>query len=220
MKRLTVLRNTRKFWPPNRGWMGGFLHSLAPRPAALALLRNTRKFWPPNRGWTGGFLHSLASRPPALALLMILAAAAFAQSPPPGSLAPRTVYLLPMAGGLDQYLAQWLTQEHIMKVITDPKAADIVMTDRLGQTFEDRMAEIHPKEAKKLDDPVQHTFQSSYSRGTVFLVDAKTRQVLWSDYEKAPRSNSGSHLNDQAERIVKKLQLEQGPPRSWWALSR
>ena len=27
----------RKSWPPNRGWTGGFLRSLAPRPAALAL---------------------------------------------------------------------------------------------------------------------------------------------------------------------------------------
>jgi mRNA interferase MazF len=33
-----LLRNTRKFWPPNRGWTGGFLHCLAPRPAALALV--------------------------------------------------------------------------------------------------------------------------------------------------------------------------------------
>jgi hypothetical protein len=33
-----LLGNTRKVWPPNRGWMGGFLPSLAPRPAALALL--------------------------------------------------------------------------------------------------------------------------------------------------------------------------------------
>src|SRR5665213_1428189 len=33
-----LLRNTRKSWPPNRGWTGGFLRSLAPRPAALALL--------------------------------------------------------------------------------------------------------------------------------------------------------------------------------------
>ncbi len=32
-----LLRNTRKLWPPNRGWTGGFLHFLTPRPAALAL---------------------------------------------------------------------------------------------------------------------------------------------------------------------------------------
>jgi hypothetical protein len=34
-----LLRNTRKFWPPNRGWTSGFLQCLAPRPAALALVR-------------------------------------------------------------------------------------------------------------------------------------------------------------------------------------
>jgi hypothetical protein len=157
-----------------------------------------------------------------LPLLAILAAAAFAQGLPPGSLAPRTVYLMPMAGGLDQYLAQWLTEEHIMKVITDPKIADTVMTDRLGEAFEQKMAEFHPKDAKKPEDATHNMFQSSHGRGTVFLVDAKTRQVLWSDYEKMPRSNSGAHLNDQAERIAKKLQLEQtpGPARSWWSLYR
>src|ERR1700749_4345357 len=135
-----------------------------------------------------------------LPLLGILAATAFAQGFPPGSLAPRTVYLMPMAGGLDQYLAQWLTRQHIAKVTTDPKAAEIVMTDHLGQAFEDKLTELHSPDAKKSSEPVP-SFRSSHSRGTVFLVDAKTRQVLWSDYEKAPRSSSGPHLNDQAERI-------------------
>jgi mono/diheme cytochrome c family protein len=37
MNRLWLVRKARKFWPPNRGWTGGFLHFLAPRPAALAL---------------------------------------------------------------------------------------------------------------------------------------------------------------------------------------
>jgi hypothetical protein len=69
---LPLPRNSRKSWPPNRGWTGGFLRSLAPRPAALALLRNSRKSWPPNRGWTGGFLRSLAPRPATLALLIAL----------------------------------------------------------------------------------------------------------------------------------------------------
>ncbi len=65
----SLLRKTRKLWPPKRDWRGGFLHFLAPRPAALALLRKTRKLWPPKRGWRGGFLHFLAPRPAALALL-------------------------------------------------------------------------------------------------------------------------------------------------------
>jgi hypothetical protein len=128
---------------------------------------------------------------------------------------------MPMAGGLDQYLAMWLTQQHIAKVTTDPKAAELVMTDHLGQSLEEKLAELHPADAKKPGDPIP-TFQSSHGRGTVFLVDAKTRQVLWSDYEKAPSSTTGPHLNEQAERIATKLQLEQrpGPRPSWWALSR
>ncbi len=62
------LRNTRKLWPPNRGWAGGFFGFLAPRPAALALSGNARKLRPPNRGWAGGFLGFLAPCPAALAL--------------------------------------------------------------------------------------------------------------------------------------------------------
>ena len=38
---VSVLRNTRKLWPPKRGWTGGFLHFLAPRTAALALFEQS-----------------------------------------------------------------------------------------------------------------------------------------------------------------------------------
>ena len=44
---------------------------------------------------------------------------------------PKTVYIFPMAGGLDQYVAQWLTKDHVMLVVKDPKAAEVVMTDLL-----------------------------------------------------------------------------------------
>jgi hypothetical protein len=136
---------------------------------------------------------------PALAFLAITA---FGQS------APRTVYVMPMAGGLDQFLAQWLTSEHVMQVVADPKIADVVLTDRLGEAFEQKMAEIHPKDDKKPDSTATHnTFRSSKGRGTMFLVDAKSRQVLWSDYEKVPGSISNNSLNREAERIAKKLQI-------------
>ena len=79
---------------------------------------------------------------PAIAFLAI---SAFGQP------ALRTVYVLPMAGGLDQYLAEWLTRDHVMQVVTDPKIADVVLTDRLGEAFEQKMAEIRPKEDKKAD---------------------------------------------------------------------
>jgi hypothetical protein len=134
---------------------------------------------------------------PILALFAVLASAQYT--------GPKTVYILPMAAGLDQYLAQWLTKDHVMQVVADPKTAEVFMTDRLGEAFEQKMKQIRPDSDKKSDDTAQNTFRSTQARGTIFLVDAKSRQVLWSDYQKPPRSNSDSDLNRAAERIAQKL---------------
>src|SRR5437867_3801980 len=50
-----------------------------------------------------------------------------------------SVYILPMARGLDQYLANRLTGEHIFQVVTDPKLADAVFTERIGEPFQAQM---------------------------------------------------------------------------------
>ncbi|HEX4135448.1 MAG TPA: hypothetical protein VHY84_12615 [Bryobacteraceae bacterium] len=118
---------------------------------------------------------------------------------------PKTVYILPMSGGLDQYVAQWLTKDHIMQVVVDPKSAEVVMTDRLGEAFEQKMKEIRPDSDKKTDENPRNTFRTTKPRGTIFLVDAKSRQVLWSDYQKPPNSNSDHDLNRTAEQIAHKL---------------
>ena len=135
-----------------------------------------------------------------LALLAFSVTIAFGQS------TWGTVYIMPMAGGLDQYLAACLTRDRVMQVVADPKIADIVLTDRLGEAFEQKMAEIHPKDDKKTDPNSHPAFRTTTARGTVFLVHVKSRQVIWSDYENFPASSSGSNLNQVAERIVKKLQ--------------
>ncbi len=130
------------------------------------------------------------------------------------------VYVLPMAGGLDQYLADWLTRDKVMQVVTDPKAADLVMTDRVGEAFEQKLAQIRPPEAKPEEKKDQksdsktagagpptespHAFRSASSRGTIFLVDIKSRQVVWSDHEKPPAASDAS-LSREAERVAKKL---------------
>ena len=137
----------------------------------------------------------------ALPILAVFATLACAQNA-----GPKTVYILPMSAGLDQYLAQWLTKDHIMQVVADPKAADVVMTDRLGEAFEEKMKEIRPDDdKKKKDDDTHNGYRSSTPHGTIFIVDAKTRHVLWSDYQKPPRTNSDSELNRTAEQIAKKL---------------
>jgi hypothetical protein len=132
-------------------------------------------------------------------VLTVFATLAFAQYA-----GPRTVYILPMAAGLDQYLAQWLTQDHVMQVVADPKIAEVIMTDRLGEAFEQQLKAIRPDD-KKSDDNTRNTFRSTRARGTIFLVDAKSRRVLWSDYQKPPPSDSDSDMNRTAEQITKKL---------------
>jgi hypothetical protein len=144
-------------------------------------------------------------------LLTLGVMSALAQAPP----GARQVYILPMAGGLDQYLATWLTQGHVMQVVTDPKVADVILTDRIGEGFEQKLSQLYPvdKKKKETDDKtpeesgnggVRGGFRSTASRGTIFLVDTKSRQVVWSDHEK-PVELTDAHLNREAERIVKKL---------------
>ncbi len=120
--------------------------------------------------------------------------------------AVHTVYILPMANGLDQYLAEQLTREHVIQVVADPKLADAIITDRLGEAFEQKMTQIHPrddadKKANSSTD-IHPAFRSNSLKENFFLVDAKSRQILWSDYEKPARS-----LNREASRIAKKLGL-------------
>ena len=137
-----------------------------------------------------------------LGLLALLAISASAQS-----VGDRSVYIMPMAGGWDQYLAGQIAREHVMQVVADPKIADVVMTDSLNETLTQTLAKLHPKEDRDAADvEVPHTFHKSGSKGTLFLVDAKSRQVIWSDYEKPARNVSAGRLNRAAERVVKKMQ--------------
>ena len=148
----------------------------------------------------------------------------------------RTVYLLPMSRGLDQFIANRLTRTHLMQVVTDPAKADIIITDRVGEPLENRLNDLYPpppaaaapappppKDAKETaeDKPEAHSLgilgdtvnkadkQGSMatggrSHGTIFLVDVKSRQVLWSVFL-PPKNWSPQGLDQAAERIVKRL---------------
>ncbi len=139
-------------------------------------------------------------------VLFVLSSVALGQRP-----VSRSVYVFPMAAGLDQYLASQITQDHVMQVVADPKLADTVLTDRLGEAFEQSLAKLHPRDEDPDDSEApHHSFRSSGTKGTVFLVDAKSREVIWSDYEKPARTVSGKSLNRRAERLAKKLQAMAG----------
>src|SRR5258706_9413544 len=62
----------------------------------------------------------------------------------------KTVYLLPMFSGLDQYLAVRLTTASVLQVVVDPQNADAVLTDHLGQSFEEQLDVMYG--AKPKDD--------------------------------------------------------------------
>lgn len=57
----------------------------------------------------------------------------------------KTVYLLPMSRGMDQYLANRLTRGGVVQVVTDPKKADALLTDHLGAAFEASVKELYPE---------------------------------------------------------------------------
>jgi len=149
----------------------------------------------------------------------------------------KTVYVLSMSRGMDQYLANRLVNGHILQVVTDPKLADVFLTDHIGEGFETQMTAIFPpppaaepaqdedkdkeKDAaptsgnpmfgtpvNKLSTPA---LNSSFGRnkGNIFLVDAKSREVLWSAYA-PPKSASGKDLDRTALDIVSRLKKDLG----------
>ncbi|MGP8247970.1 MAG: hypothetical protein ACLQVN_26090 [Bryobacteraceae bacterium] len=153
-----------------------------------------------------------------------------------------TVYLLNMAHGLDQYLANRLTGDHLFIVVTDPKKADAVITDQLGGNLDATLETIAPSpkppekaEAKarepgdtkgrgdapaggsnslaaafggNTNNALEHPVSTfARSKGTIFLVDAKSRQVLWSLYTK-PKGTESKDMDRTASGIVSRLRKD------------
>jgi hypothetical protein len=132
----------------------------------------------------------------------------------------RTIYLMSMGSGLDQYLAAQIAKDGHYIVVTDPQRADAIFTDRIGQHFEHAMDELYPATTKKDDSDPSGLGKSqervggfSRARGTVFLVDRSSRAVIWSTFipagatqpkevEKRARHIAGN-LNRQVKEIAK-----------------
>lgn len=126
----------------------------------------------------------------------------------------KTVYLLPMANGLDQFLAIRLTTGAILQVVTDPQKADAIFTDRIGTAFEQKLDELYgakPKSEDQDKNKDSNTFSKpnmqplTRGRGAIFLVDRKTRNVIWSTYEHPKNSTSGE-MHHLADKIAAKLE--------------
>jgi hypothetical protein len=137
----------------------------------------------------------------------------------------QTVYIMPMANGFDQYLANRLRSAGNVRVVTDMNKADAVFTDKIGVAFESRIQEIEDeaKEKEALSKPVAVTKEGETpasnrdfkfaprmvsaigrGRGTFFLVDRRSRMVLWSIYSK-PKNMQPDTLNRNAAKVAEQF---------------
>ncbi len=124
----------------------------------------------------------------------------------------KTVYLLPMSGGLDQHLAVSLTTGAVLQVVTDPEKADAIFTDTIGVSFEDRLKDLFQSSNKKSDGKTDDYTKPSMSplsrgKGVIFLVDLKSHVVIWSMYA-TPKSSDSSDMNKLAEKIAAQVQKD------------
>src|SRR4051812_2525450 len=83
--------------------------------------------------------------------LSFIAALAAAAAPNPQLAEIHAVYIMPMSGNLDQFLAVRLNATNVFLVVTDPKKADAVFTERIGVNFEDALKDLYAPEKDSKD---------------------------------------------------------------------
>ena len=140
-------------------------------------------------------------------LFFILGSVFLGGAPRPELAQIHTVYLLPMSGGLDQYLAVRITEHSLFQVVTDPAKADAVFTDKIGAGFEDLVKTLDAKnKPATTDDSYQRPTMSPLSRGrgSLFLVDRKTGNVVWSLYQEPVRTDP-VEMSRLAHKIASRL---------------
>ena len=150
---------------------------------------------------------------------LLLAATLFAAAPAPAAdLAEiKAVYFLPMSRGLDQYLAQKLTAQGVLQVVTDPQKADAIFTDRIGANFEQSLVELYEPPKPKTDEKAEDIYQRpamqplSRGKGNIFLVDRKSRDVIWSTFV-TPATSDAQEMTKVAAKVVAEFAKSKARP--------
>jgi hypothetical protein len=110
------------------------------------------------------------------------------------------VYILSMAGGMDQYLANRLTVMGVFQVVSDPQKADAILTDRIGDYFEAKLKELYPP-------PPPPKPQAAKKE------DAKDDKTAKSDEAKKDEVKKDEAKKEEAKKDDKDSETPSGPPR-------
>ena len=130
----------------------------------------------------------------------------------------RNIYVLSMASSLDQYVIDRIVGKGEFAIVTDPQKADAFFTDRVGEALDNKLTDLlTPKvtEKKKDDEKkdkdkegdsgVIRLTSFSKGRGTVFLIDRQSRNVLWSTYAR-PKDSTPDELHRIAGIMIDRLE--------------
>ena len=157
---------------------------------------------------------------PLLYCAAMMAAACLAATPELKQV--KRVYFLQMTGGIDQYFAQHLINSNTIEVVTDPALADAIFSDRIGESFEQKLTELYPppppsakeedeeEPSKKISVASGATRgQSTWGRGrgNIYLIDRKSRAVVWSAFNK-PKNSTAKELDRTAAKFASRLRAD------------
>jgi hypothetical protein len=164
---------------------------------------------------------------PLILAVLTVASAAICAAQSPSLENVKTVYLWPMRHSLDQYLAEQLSGGGPFQVVVDPKLADAIITERIDAPFLKAMDELFANTSDKAGKPeasasasgsVEDGLQAprpanrpmGQPSGTVFLVHAASRKVLWSTFINQ-QDFLPKNLHRQARDVVGRLKKETAP---------
>lgn len=138
-------------------------------------------------------------------------------------LSPRfqTVYIVEMSNALHQHIASRLTSAGVLWVVPEPTSADAVLTYTIDDAFWSWLGKTYApasrSEEKKPSSPSPvygagfrpDPISSDRYRGNIFLVDPRSRMILWSTYQ-LPKNSSSNELDRTASRITLQLKTALG----------
>lgn len=174
---------------------------------------------------------------PVLGSLALFAAATLSAATPELKQVKK-VYFLQMTAGLDQYIAHQLTLGNVFEVVTNPKLADAIFSDRIGEGLEAKLLELYPppkppedpkvanvkdkekekekEKAKELSKDLAGSGAVTHppstwgrGRGNIYLIDRTSRSVLWTSFQK-PKNSQAAELDKTASLVVGKLKKDLG----------